>query len=116
VEDDILEMVQLSPSTSVRRVSNQVGASRITVSRTVHDYGFYPFHVQNFRALQPNDYFARVNFCNGCFETSSCARKFYSRMKLSSAEMASQTQEIHMYGPTIILMRPRKHISKPFSR
>jgi hypothetical protein len=34
----------------------------------------------------------------GCFETRNCAWILYSWMKLSSAEMASQTQEIHVWS------------------
>jgi hypothetical protein len=39
VEDDILEMVQCSPTTSIWRITNQLGTPQTRVCRTVHDFG-----------------------------------------------------------------------------
>jgi hypothetical protein len=99
VEDDILEMVEHSPSVSVRRVSNRVRDSRMTVWRTVHDYGFYPFHVQNVQALRPNDYFARENFCNWLLRNQELFTKMlFTDEAIFSRDGITNTRYTHVWS------------------
>ena len=42
-QEDILYMVQRSPTTSTRRLSARIGVSRTRVWRTLHEDGLYPF-------------------------------------------------------------------------
>jgi len=67
-EDLILEMIEHNPSTSVRRISNQVGATRMKVWRTLHRFGLYPFHLQGVQALLPTDLDSRMQFCHWLIE------------------------------------------------
>lgn len=62
-EEAILNMIENSSSTSVRRISNRVHVSRMKVWRTLHNFGLYPYHIQSVQNLQPADYAARVTFC-----------------------------------------------------
>lgn len=62
-EEAILNMIEDSPSTSVRRISNRVHVSRMKVWRTLHNFGLYPYHIQYVQHLLPADYAARVDFC-----------------------------------------------------
>jgi hypothetical protein len=62
-EEAILNMIENSPSTSVRRISKRVRVSRMRVWRTLHNFGLYPYHIQSVQNLQPADYPARVAFC-----------------------------------------------------
>jgi predicted HTH transcriptional regulator len=43
-QENILEMVQRSPTISTRRLSTRLRVSRKRVWRTLHDGGFYTFH------------------------------------------------------------------------
>jgi len=45
-EENILEMVQRSPTSSTRRLSTRLGVSQTRVWRTLHEDGLYPFHPQ----------------------------------------------------------------------
>ena len=45
-EEAVLEIVERSPTTSVRRISRQINAPRMQVWRTLHQSGFYPYHCQ----------------------------------------------------------------------
>jgi hypothetical protein len=58
-------------------VTSGVGASGMTVSRSVHVI-FYPCHFQNVQALRPNDYFVREIFCNCLFRNQEQCMKFLS--------------------------------------
>jgi hypothetical protein len=51
VEDDVLEMNDFSPASSVRRISDRVGASGTHVWRTLQVFGLYAFHMQTVHAL-----------------------------------------------------------------
>jgi hypothetical protein len=64
VEDDILEMVQHSPTTSIERIASRFGTPETVVWRLVHDFGLEPFHIQNIQALQSNDHFVWEEFCH----------------------------------------------------
>ncbi|CAH1987749.1 unnamed protein product [Acanthoscelides obtectus] len=52
-----------NPSTSTRDVAREVQVSKTKVWQTLRDEGLYPFHVQRVQALQPDDFPARVRFC-----------------------------------------------------
>ena len=45
-QENILDMVQRSPTTSTRKLSTRLGVSRTRVWRTLHADGLYPFHPQ----------------------------------------------------------------------
>ena len=54
-QENILVMVQRSPTTSTRRLSTCLGVSRTRVWRTSHEDGLYPFHPQSVQNLHPGD-------------------------------------------------------------
>jgi hypothetical protein len=58
MEDNILEMAERNPTTSVQRISDRVAISRIQVWRNLHDIG------RSAKVLQPADYTPRVDFCH----------------------------------------------------
>ncbi|CAH1958902.1 unnamed protein product [Acanthoscelides obtectus] len=55
--------VDENPSTSTRDVAREVQVSKTKVWQTLREEGLYPFHVQRVQALQPDDFPARVRFC-----------------------------------------------------
>ncbi|CAH2011645.1 unnamed protein product [Acanthoscelides obtectus] len=55
--------VDENPSTSTRDVAREVQVSKTKVCQTLCEEGLYPFHVQRVQALQPDDFPARVRFC-----------------------------------------------------
>ena len=62
-QENILDMVQPSPTTSKRRFSARIGVSRTRVWRTLHENGLYPFHLQPVQNLHPRDSAMRLEFC-----------------------------------------------------
>jgi len=62
-QENILDMVQRSPTTSTRRLSARIGVSRTRVWRTFHEDGLYPFHPQPVQNLHPGDSAMRLEFC-----------------------------------------------------
>ena len=45
-QENILDMLQRSPTTSTRSLSSRIGVPRTRVWRALHEDGLYPFHVQ----------------------------------------------------------------------
>ena len=63
-QENILDMVQRSPTTSTRRFSARIGVSRTRVWRTLHEDSLYPFHTQPVQNLHPGDSAMRLEFCH----------------------------------------------------
>ena len=51
----LAESVAEDPSTSVRRRSSQIGVSRSSLHRMLHEEGKFPYKIQLVQELQPND-------------------------------------------------------------
>ena len=62
-QENILDMVQRSPTTGTRRLSARIGVSRTRVWRTLHEDGLYPFHPQSVETLHPGDSAICLEFC-----------------------------------------------------
>jgi transposase len=62
-ENEILQVVDNNPSTSIRRVSHQLGVPRSTVWRAIKKENLYPFHVQKVQRLEAGDEAHRLRFC-----------------------------------------------------
>jgi hypothetical protein len=63
-QENILEMVQCSPTTSTGRLSTCLGVSRKCAWRTLHDDSLYPFHLVCVQNLQPGNSAMHVEFCH----------------------------------------------------
>jgi hypothetical protein len=63
-QENILEKVQCSPTTSTQRLSTRLGVSRTCVWRTLHDDGFYLFHPQRVQNLHLGDSAMCLEFCH----------------------------------------------------
>jgi len=63
-QENILDMVQRSPTNSTRRLSARFGVSLTRVRRTLHENGLYPFHPQPVQNLHPVDSAMRLEFCH----------------------------------------------------
>ncbi|KAJ4427786.1 hypothetical protein ANN_25439 [Periplaneta americana] len=69
IQEEILEVVNMTPSISTRRVALQVNVPHTTVWRLLKEYQLYPYHLQRVQALSPADYPARVSrFCQWFLE------------------------------------------------
>uniref|UniRef100_T1IKE6 DUF4817 domain-containing protein n=1 Tax=Strigamia maritima TaxID=126957 RepID=T1IKE6_STRMM len=56
--------VAANPHTSIRTIEKDVGVSRSSVHRILHEHNFHPFHMLCHQALEERDFQARMNFCN----------------------------------------------------
>ena len=60
-QENILEMVQISPCLSTRRMASRIGVSRMQVWRTLHGKDLYPYHDQMVQHLEPGDHAQRMD-------------------------------------------------------
>lgn len=67
-EEKILDCIKKNPSTSTRRISNEVAFSKSIVSRILNKNGLYPYHLQRVQSLLPRDFDSRVNFSQWLLE------------------------------------------------
>ena len=58
----VTESVAEDPSTSVRRRSSQIGVSRSSLHRMLHEEGKFPYKIQLVQELQPNDPEKRLEY------------------------------------------------------
>jgi hypothetical protein len=107
-------MVERSPTTSVRRISDRVGTSWMQVWRSLYDVGLHPFHVQTVQSLQSTDYIPCVVFCRWLLGNQPLLTKIYSSTRLRSTETESLMYGLDMSGLSIILTHPRKHFQSRF--
>ena len=63
-QENILDIVEHSPTTSTRRLSARMCVSRTRVWRTLHEDGLYQFHPQPVQNLHPGDSAMRLEFCH----------------------------------------------------
>jgi len=62
-QEEIVSMVQWSPTTSTRRIASRLRVPQSRVWRTLHNDGLYPFHHQPVH-LHPGDDAQRLQFCH----------------------------------------------------
>ena len=62
-QEEIVSMVQRSPTTSTRRIASRLRVPQSRVWRTLHYNGLYPIHHQPVQHLHPGDDAHRLEFC-----------------------------------------------------
>ena len=62
--DNILQMVQRSPSLFTRKMASRIFVSRMQVWRTLHEEDLYPYHDQRVQHLEPGDHAQRMDLCH----------------------------------------------------
>jgi len=63
-QEEIVGMVQRSPTTSTRRIASRLRVPQSRMWRTLHYDGLYPFHHQPVQHLHPGDDAHRPEFCH----------------------------------------------------
>lgn len=63
LEERVLQMVDINPSISTRRLGQAFNVSQSSTWRILNDDGLYPYHLQPVQALQQNDPAHRLRFC-----------------------------------------------------
>jgi hypothetical protein len=61
--EEVLQKIELDPSTSVRRISRETNISRMKVHRTIKHEKLYPYHIQKVQHLLPTDHAERIAYC-----------------------------------------------------
>lgn len=80
VKEEILDAVQLSPSTSSRRLSLRLDVSSTSIWRTLREQQLYPYHVTPVQELLPHDYNKRRHFSQWLIRKCTRDPNFLSRM------------------------------------
>ena len=63
VDEEIIELVEDDPTISIRTISHNLNVPQTVVWRTIKENQYHPFHFQRVQDLLPQDYAARVIFC-----------------------------------------------------
>lgn len=63
VEENILDMVEQNPTTSMKRVALRCGVSKTSAWRVCHKQLLHPYHAQKVQELKPADLPKRSEFC-----------------------------------------------------
>jgi hypothetical protein len=71
-QENILEMVQRNPTTSIRRLFTRLGVSRTRVWRTLHEDGLCPFHPQHVKIYTQGAVPCILNFVIGYLMITNC--------------------------------------------
>lgn len=80
VEEEILDAVHTSPTTSTRRLSCRFNISQTSVWRILREQQLYSFHVTPVQDLLPQDYNNRKEFCQWLVRQKSVDRNFLKRI------------------------------------
>jgi hypothetical protein len=59
-----LEKIQEDPTNSTRKVAREVGVSHHKVHKVLKENDLYPFHLTKVQDLKPQDFDARLHFCD----------------------------------------------------
>ena len=111
-QEEIVSMVQRSPTTSTRRIALRLRVPQSRVWRTLHDECLYPLHHQPAQHLHPGDDAQRLNFVIGYTITGSYCRTFYLQIRPHLLVMVLIIPATLIIGRRITLMLPVKQISK----
>ena len=103
-DENIIDMVQRSPHTSIRRISVRSCVPCMIVWRTWHAEGMYPYHIQ---CLQ-STCVAGWNCAVGLILTPIWFITFCSLTRPILPAMESTIQETSIYGIVIVLMELSK--------
>lgn len=68
VEENVLQLVDAAPSTSVRKISAATNISKSTVHAILQEQLLHPFHIQRVHAMTEDDYPPRLWFCRTFLE------------------------------------------------
>lgn len=61
--EEILPMLERSPSTSTRRLSARANIPHVSIWRTIRRENMYPYHIQKVQQLEERDFRERFNYC-----------------------------------------------------
>jgi hypothetical protein len=63
LENSVLGLIEENPQCSTRQIARDMNTSQSSIWRILHEYNFYPYHVQRVQALSPADFPYRVEYC-----------------------------------------------------
>ncbi|KAJ8948999.1 hypothetical protein NQ318_023023 [Aromia moschata] len=106
--ENILNAVHDTPSTSTRRLSTQLNASKTIVHKVLKEQLLYPYHWKKVHELIPEDVPRRMQFENWLLDQQQNNVNLISnillRMKQVLLKMVLPIYTTHMYGLMKILM------------
>ena len=111
-QEEIVSMVQRSPTTSTRRIASSLRVPQSRVWRTLHYDGLYPLQHQPVQYLHPGDDAHRLEFCHCYPITESYCRTFYLQIRPHLLVTVLLMPATVIIGRRITLMLPMKQISK----
>lgn len=83
LEEAVLNTLEEDPTTSVRKLAAQVDTSKSGVHRILKDQLLHPFHIQKVHAMSPDDYPARVVYCEWFLQMQRNDNMFLGRVLFS---------------------------------
>ena len=111
-QEEIVSMVQRSPTTSTRRIASRLRVPQSRVWRTLHYDGLYPFHHQPVQRLHPGDDTHRLQFCHWLSHNRELLSYILLQMRPHLLVAVLIIPATAIIGRRITLMLPFKKISK----
>lgn len=99
VEERIMDIVEEDPTTSTRRIAEELDVSHSKVWLTLRENQLYPYHVQRVQALMPQDHPQRVQFCEWLLQQNDRDENF-TKSVLVTDEATFTRNGIHNFRNT----------------
>lgn len=80
LEERILAMINLDPSSSIRRIANELDCTSTFVYKVLKKHGYYSYKIQRHQELFPFDEENRIVFCEEMQNRANTDRTFLSRI------------------------------------
>lgn len=80
MEEQVLNEIEDSPTTSTRKIAHTLNISHSTVWRILKKYLLYPYHIQRVQALLPDDFPRRVALCRWMQESIGHNPRFLAQI------------------------------------
>lgn len=80
IVNNVLEIFEENPHTSLRRVSMQTGHSLKTIHKVLKGNDYHPYKAQKHQLILPHQFEDRLNFCNSFIEEGEQDRDFTQKI------------------------------------
>jgi len=80
VEEEVLNLVEENPTTSVRKLSRLTPPSKSTIHRIIKKHQLHPYHYTPVQALHDGDFQRRLDFCEEIMEKDAQDEHFLKRI------------------------------------
>lgn len=117
MEANLLNLIEDNPQNSVRNLAIPLNSSQCLVHAVLQEQLLHPYHFQKVHAMSPNDYPARLEYCNWFLQKQREDNTFISRVLFSdesgfSRDGVINSHNLHFWAeenPHVIIQTKNQH-------